>query len=72
MGRSPSIKCYDAAGKYQASVKDYDLAGAIMAMLGEGSTVRDGHTVSDIVYTEGVDGDCGESYDAVNHHVFQG
>jgi hypothetical protein len=64
MASSPRWKCHDKLGTYQASCKDLVIAAGIMLVLGPGATVRDGHTRK-TVYTEGVDGDCGESLDAV-------
>jgi len=69
MAQSPRYKIYDAAGEYQASVKDLTLAGGLMAILGEGATVRDGHRL--VIYTEGIDGDSGNSYDDVAAHVLK-
>lgn len=66
----PLIYCHDSEGQHQASVRDWPLAGAMMAILGGGATVRFGsHAKADIVYTEGKDGDSSESYDAVFEHV---
>lgn len=65
MAASPKYKCYDHHGVYQASVKDLVLAGAIMAVLGYGATVRIGHRKQDCIYQEGMCGDSGVSYDAV-------
>ena len=72
MAGTPQIKIYDAQNNYQASVKDYVLAAACMAILGNGATVRLGHSKKDIIYTEGINGDCGESYDSVWTHIDKG
>ncbi len=69
MAASPQWKLYSPAGWYMGSVKDLTLAGACMCVLGDGATVRRGHRKKDTVYTEGTDGDCGDSYDAVWDHV---
>ena len=67
---TPWIYCHDADGVYQASVRGWPLAGAMMAVLGNGATVRfGGHGKTAIVYTEGKDGESAESYDAVFEHV---
>jgi len=63
MARSPEFKIYDAAGAYQAACKEPELAAAVVAVLGEGATVRHGHAVSRTVWTEGKDGLAAESFD---------
>ena len=68
MAAAPRYKVYDSDGDYQGSVKDLALAGALMCVLGDGATVRDGH--HKIIYTEGVNGDCGDSYDTVFMYVY--
>lgn len=72
MAASPRWKVYDSHGEYQGSVKDLTMAGALMCVLGDGATVRAGHRKCDIVYTEGTDGDSGDSYDAVGEYVTGG
>lgn len=64
MAASPSWKVYSKDGEYLASFKYPEHAAALVAALGvDGSTIRWGHVLT--VWTEGVDGHAGESYDAV-------
>lgn len=63
MAASPRYKIYSKDGEYLASVKYLSDAGILLSVLGNGTTVRLGHTL--IIYTEGKDGNCGESYDAI-------
>lgn len=57
----------DAVGRiivYQAAVKDTTLAAALVSLLGEGATVRDGHAKRETVWHEGEENIlAGESYD---------
>jgi hypothetical protein len=66
MAGSPVWKIYNADGKYEGSLNDPSLAGAVVALLGKGSSIRYQHGV--VCWREGVDGDAGESYDAVAEH----
>lgn len=68
MAGSPRFKVYDATGKYQASCKEIEAAAAVVSFYGEGATIKDGHTR--VVWREGVDGDAGDSYDAVAEKVW--
>ncbi len=64
MAASPRWKVYRADGEYIASVKDPMLGAMLLAGLSEeGATIRLGH--SRVAWTEGVDGNAGESYDTV-------
>lgn len=69
MGASPEWKVYDAAGNYEAACKHVETGAAIVALLGDGSTIRSGHSKRHTVWTEGKDGSAGESYDKVAEHV---
>jgi hypothetical protein len=71
MARSPEFKIYDAAGAYQAACKEPELAAAVVAVLGEGSTIRHGHLSKDIVWTEGKDGFAAESYDLTRDRILE-
>lgn len=51
MSTSPRFKVYDSRGVYQASAKEGEIAAGIAGLIGEGATVRDGH--SRIVWREG-------------------
>lgn len=66
MAGSPVIKVYTAAGEYEGSVKHWESAAALVSMLGEGATIR--HTHKTVVWTEGKDGNAGESYDGCAAH----
>lgn len=70
MAATPRYKVYTAGGEYVAACKYPEDAAAILAMRGDGATIRDGHAKSDIVWTEGVDGQAGESYDQVAESVY--
>jgi len=65
MGASPRWKVYTAEGEYRAACKFPEDAGAIVAILPNGATIRDGHGKQWTVWTEGRDGQAGESYDFV-------
>lgn len=64
MAASPKYKVYSKHGEYLASCKYAEDAAAIVALNGEGSTIRLGHTI--ILWTEGKE-TCPayESYDTV-------
>lgn len=68
MKRSMPFVCHDPDGFPQARVADYTLAGVMMGILGPRSTVR---VSGRVVFTEGVDGDCAESFDSVWQHCMQ-
>jgi hypothetical protein len=72
MAATPRLKCFDADGNYEGSVKHFESAAALMAVLGDGSTVRTGHRKADIIYKEGRDGDSAESWDSVSAFVLKG
>jgi hypothetical protein len=69
MAASPEFKLYDAAGAYQAACKQPEQAAALVSFLGDGATIRYGHTKKDIVWTEGVDGAASDSYDQTANKV---
>ena len=69
MAATPKFKVYDAAGAYQAACKEPEAAAAVVSLYGSGSTIRLGHAKRDTVWTEGVDGDAGDSYDDVAERV---
>ena len=62
MAGSPEWKIYDASGNYQAAARHPKVAAIVVASLGPGATIRWQHSL--IVYTEGKDGDAGNSVDA--------
>ena len=67
MARSPEWKVYDSGGEYIAACKHVEDAAALVAFRGVGSTIRLGHGM--IMWTEGPDGEAGESYDRVVEQV---
>lgn len=69
MAATPRWKIFDSHGKYQASCHELEAAAALMAFYGDGSTVRTGHCLRHIVYTEGKDGLSSESFDSVLIHL---
>ena len=69
MSGSPAWKVYNAEGKYRACAKSVEEASAVVAMLGDGATIKWNHTLK--VWTEGVDGSAYESYDHVTEVAHQ-
>lgn len=61
MAASPQWKVYTPEGEYVASAKHTEGASLLMSLYGRGSTIRYDHRK--IVWTEGIDGNAGESYD---------
>ena len=67
MAAAPRYKVYADDGSYQAAVKELEAGAMLMLLYGPGATVRDGHSPARTLWTEGVDGVAGDSYDdAVN------
>ena len=64
--RYPSWKVFSPAGKYVGATHLAADAGALCAAYGEGATIRWGHKKKQIVWTDGVDGYAGDSYDMVD------
>ena len=65
MGQTPKLKVFNARGEYVAAVKFPEDGAAILAAYGPGSTLRLGHAKETTLYTDGLDGDAGQSYDDV-------
>jgi hypothetical protein len=65
MAATPRFKIFDKDGNYQASCHEVEAGAALLGALYASGTIRIGHSVKDIVYRDGVDGNAGESYDAV-------
>ena len=63
MAASPQYKVFTADGTYVAAIKHLEDAAAFVSIQGEGSTVRNGHAKKNTLWTEGLDGNAGESYD---------
>lgn len=70
MAGAPRFKVYSRDGEYVAATKRPEEAGAVVSMLGNGATIRDGHSPKRIVWTEGVDGHDGASYDVIAETVY--
>jgi hypothetical protein len=72
MARTPRFKVYDPDNTYIASVFHPEDAAMIIAGNGgqEGWTIRLGHSRRFTVWTEGVDGIAGQSYDFVADTVW--
>lgn len=66
---APYWKVFNPRGEYVAACKLPEDAAAIIAAYGPGATLRAGHAKKETVWTEGVDGVAGESYDAVGAHA---
>ena len=58
-------KVYSADGEFLAAAKRVEEAAAVVALLGDGATIRTGQAVRTAVWTEGADGTAGDSYDLV-------
>jgi len=71
MAGAPQFKVYTPEGEYVAACKLPEDAAAVVAAYGPGATIRNGHRKKDVVYTEGVDGDAGDSYDEVARIVHE-
>lgn len=66
MGASPPYKVYDHEGQYVAACRYVSDAAAIVACHDTpGWTIRYGHHKRSTLWTEGQDGQAGESYDHV-------
>ena len=70
MAGAPRFKVFSPTGEYVASCKYPSDAAAIVAAYGEAAQIRDGHSKKHTLFTNGPDGDAGESYDAVAEHCF--
>ena len=64
MAASPRWKVYDRTGIYQASCKEIEAAGSLMAFYGAGALIRD-NLSGVVVWREDQDGSAGLSYDTV-------
>lgn len=64
MAGSPQLKVFNPNGDYIACCKHYEDAAALVALNGNGSTVRLGHSKKDTLWTEGSERiSAAESYD---------
>ena len=72
MAGAPQLKIYDKNGEYLAACKRAEEAAALMAFLGDGSSVRNGHQKSHTVWIEGKEKkSASESYDFVAQIVYE-
>jgi hypothetical protein len=72
MASSPSLKVYDATGEYLASFKYAEHAAMLVAALGDGHTIRQGHSKRMTLWTEGREMlAAAESYDFVATTVYE-
>ena len=70
MAGSPQYKVYSPSGEYVAACKEIEHAAAIIGAFyaypeEPGATIRYGHSKKWTLFTQGIDGDAGESYDMV-------
>ena len=64
MSGAPGWKVYDSRGEYRAACKYAEEAACLVALLGDGATIRNGHRSK--VWTEGAEEQsAAESYDFV-------
>ncbi len=61
--RAPQWKIFDQTGLYMGSLHDPTDAAFVIANYSTGAQVRFGRSPKDAVWTEGVDGMAGESFD---------
>ncbi len=64
MASSPKFKLYTAGNVYLGCLKHLEDCAAVIANQ-VGGTIRCGHTKKSTIWTEGVDGRAGDSYDEV-------
>ncbi len=72
MASTPRFKIFDRDGEYQAATKRPEEAAAVVSLLGEGATIRNGHANNRTVWREGSEAQpAGESYDFVAKTVYE-
>ncbi len=71
MASAPRWKVYTAENKYRGACVEVEGAAALVSLYGDGATIRDGHPRKQIVWTDGVDGSAGDSYDSVALKVYE-
>lgn len=74
MAATPNLKIFNPKGEYVACCKFAEDAAAIIALYGNGATIRNGHSKKFTVWHEGKEEHlAGESYDivaaVVNHRI---
>jgi hypothetical protein len=53
MAAAPRFKVFSATGEYLAATKRPEEAAAVVAFLGDGAEIRDGHAKTNCVWREG-------------------
>lgn len=71
MTESPRFKVYNADGMYIAACRHIEDAAAVVALHGDGATIRDGHPRTRTVWLEGRDGKAGDSFDVVGEVAYE-
>ncbi len=71
MAHTPRLKVFTPQGEYVASCKRPEEAAVLVAFLGAGARIACGFGKRDTLWTEGVDGDAAESYDAVAERIYE-
>ncbi len=70
MANTPPLKIYTKDGEYIASFKHGEDAAILVAVLGEGTQIRNGH--ASVVWEEGKEEQtAGESYDFVTETIWE-
>jgi len=66
------LKVYSRDGNYLASCVEPEGAAALVAMAATGATIRNGHALKNVVWTEGKEAQpAGESYDLVAQTIIE-
>lgn len=72
MASAPRFKIYNMVKEYIGCMKYAEDAAAVVGLYGNGATIRDGHRVKDIVWTEGKEEQrASESVDFVAEVVYR-
>jgi len=69
MAASPQFKVYSASGEYIGCVKYAEDAAVLVGICGGGDGAKVKWQHSKVVWTQGVDGDAAESYDAAAQEI---
>ena len=69
--RAPQWKIFTEVGLYMGSLHDPTDAAVVIANYPKGAQVRFGRDPLDVVWTQGVDGDAGESFDGAVERMFE-
>lgn len=72
MAGAPALKVYNPSGDYVAACKCGEDAACLVALYGDGASIRFGHSKGRTVWTEGAEEfPAGESYDRVAALIFE-